>query len=240
MKIQLIRQSMLLCQSQHVTFLIDPFFKPVNFPIKIPPPALTIAQIPPCEFVLATHGDMDHFDIDVVCGRWPDLPVIVPPGLETEARKRGARHVVSLPNWETYTHGDVSVTAVPAEHHGSPACGYVIAAQEGKRFYTSGDTLWVQELAHIPERCGKLDAAFIPVIGIRMWGRQTIWSPSEAARAVAALGPDIVVPVHLDAFIRLPLFGGMFGSVGEFETALASLGAPARVRRVAAGQQLEL
>lgn len=240
MRIKLLRQSMLLCQSQQVTFLVDPFFAPMNFPVRIPAPAISMLDMPCCELALITHGDFDHCDLEIVRQRWPEIPVVVPPGLEQQVRKQGVQYVIPLPTWGTYTQGDLTITSVPAEHHGSPACGYVIASQNGKRFYTSGDTIWTPDIARIPERCGPLDAAFIPVIGIRMWGKQTIWSPSEAAQAIATLKPGIVVPVHLDVFIRAPLIGGMFGSVKEFETALASLETPTHVRRLASGDELEL
>jgi L-ascorbate metabolism protein UlaG (beta-lactamase superfamily) len=229
---------MLLGQDHQTTFLIDPFFKPYNFPVKFPPPAIEMMDVPDCRLVLVTHGDFDHFDLEIVRRRWPNVPVIVPPGLEAKARRQGAQQVVPLPVWKTHTHSGLTITAVPAEHRGVPACGYVIASQAGKRFYTAGDTLWVPDMKHIPERCGKLDAAFIPVIGIRMWGRQTIWSPAEAAQAMATLKPGLVVPVHLDAFIHVPLVGGMFGSIEEFETALVALGASSRVRRMAYGEEI--
>jgi len=240
MNITLIRHSTLLCQSQHITCLIDPFFRPFNFPIKIRPPAISMMDVPDCNLVLVTHGDFDHCDLEIVRLRWPDVSVVVPPGLEPVARKLGAQMVIPLPTWRTYTQGDLTITAVPAQHRDIDACGFVVSAENGERFYISGDTVWVPDIEQIPQRCGKLDAAFIPVIGIRMWGKQVIWSSADAAQAMATLKPNIVVPIHLDVQVRLPLIGGMFGSVKEFETAFASLGSPSRIQRLAPGEKLEL
>jgi N-acyl-phosphatidylethanolamine-hydrolysing phospholipase D len=63
-----------LVQMDHRTFLTDPIWSdkpfPVSFlgPMRFAPPAMTLAALPPIDFVLISHNHYDHLDLPTL--RW--------------------------------------------------------------------------------------------------------------------------------------------------------------------------
>ena len=101
--------------------------------------------------------------------------------------------------WEQKQFGALRVTAVPASHI-AVTRGYVIEA-EGKSIYFAGDTYSRGFMKEIGARF-KLDLALLPVTTFRI---PMTMGEKSALRAVEALSPQTVIPIHLGLIPRNPL-----------------------------------
>jgi len=162
---------------------------------------------PPRELdaVLLSHLHRDHTDGPSL-RRLPDVPVVVPAGAARTVRRLGPTTVVELRAGDVHAIGDVTITAVPAEHDGrrSPlhtpveALGFVLE-RGGRRIYFAGDTDLFDGMAELRP----LDVALLPVWG---WGTSLgagHMDPEVAARAAALLAPRVAVPIHWATYLPL-------------------------------------
>ena len=149
------------------------------------------------DVILISHEHSDHCspqDVKRISG--PGTVIVASPGA---ARKlRG--DVRPLRPGERTAVGEVEIEAVPAYNVNkfrSPGVpfhpreaehvGYVVTV-EGERLYFAGDT------DHIPEMTDMTcDVALLPV------GGAYTMTAEEAAQAAAAIGPQVVVPMHWGA-----------------------------------------
>lgn len=107
--------------------------------------------------------------------------------------------MVGLGKWEQRQFGSIAVTVVPALHMGLP-CGLVIEA-EGTSIYFAGDTYFGEFMKEIGAKFS-LELALIPVTTFRI---PMTMGEKSAARAVEALVPRTVIPIHLGILPRSPL-----------------------------------
>jgi L-ascorbate metabolism protein UlaG (beta-lactamase superfamily) len=149
---------------------------------------------PRADLVLVTDIHPDHADaaaIAAVVG--PNAEVVGPAALALEGRK--VDHV--LANGESWTRGDLTVTAVPmynlvrgpAEgqkfHDRGRGNGYLLT-YGGRSILFAGDTECVPELKALKG----VDVAFLPM------NLPYTMPPEEAAACVDAFGPAVVIPYH--------------------------------------------
>lgn len=146
---------------------------------------------PPADAILVTHPHYDHLsEEDVARVRGPETVVWAP--VEAARRLGGTVEVVSP--GDAFEVLGYPVDAVPAYNvaperrrfhpKSSGWVGYVISV-EGVRYYHAGDTDRIPEMDRID-----CDAALLPIGGTFTMDVQ------EAAQAVAALRPQVVVPMH--------------------------------------------
>src|SRR5439155_1272120 len=105
----------------------------------------------------------------------------------------GFRRVTGRGWWDRTRGGDIDVTAVPARH-GVPENGYVLAAG-GVTVYVAGDTRYFDELVDVATVFPALDAAVLPVGGLRLLGFPREMGPGDASRAAAVLGARRLIPI---------------------------------------------
>lgn len=202
--------------------LLDPWFSPT-------PPlgpseviGLSLENLPPMRGILITHRHDDHFDAATL-REYADksVRVISPRGLGREIRAMGYQDVVELDEWERSQIGSVIVTAVPARHR-VPENGYVLQGN-AVTLYVAGDTRFDEPLfRQMAERYPNLDAALLPVGGIRIFGRRLDMSPEEAAEAFAILKPRHVIPYHYGLTGPTPFFLSAPEAARQFQEAVAS------------------
>ncbi|MBI2964488.1 MAG: MBL fold metallo-hydrolase [Deltaproteobacteria bacterium] len=176
--------------------LLDPWYSPT--PPLGPAEAigLSLENLPPMRGLLITHKHDDHFDAETL-REFPNksLRVVVPRGLGAELARMGYSDVVEIEDWETAQIGSVVVTAVPARHRVAEN-GYVLQGNS-LTVYVAGDTSFDADLFHsILGRFPQLDAALLPIGGIRILSRRLDMTPEEAADAFAILKPGHVIPYH--------------------------------------------
>ncbi len=186
--------------------LVDPWFNP-SPPFGMRGPiGLSVENLPPVRGILITHKHGDHFDLETL-SNLPDksVRVIVRKGLGEQLRAIGYSDVVELEDWERSQIGSVIVTAVPARHE-VPENGYVLQASS-VTLYIAGDTQFDRQLFQsIHQRFAPIDAALLPIGGIRMFGRLLDMTPDEAVEADTILKAGAVIPYHYEMTGPFPFF----------------------------------
>lgn len=186
--------------------LVDPWYNPSPPLGPRNPIGLSLENLPPLRGILLTHKHDDHFDHQTLANL-PDksLRVVARRGLGEELRAMGYSDVVELEEWERSQIGSVIVTAVPARHE-VPENGYVLRGNS-VTLYLAGDTQFDQALfEQIRSRFGPLDAAMLPIGGIRIMGRRLDMDPEEAATAVKILRAGHAIPYHYELSGPFPFF----------------------------------
>ena len=176
--------------------LLDPWYAPHPPLGPDEPIGISLENLPPMRGMLITHKHDDHFDVSTL-REYPDksLPVIVPKGLGKALRDIGYASVTELDPWDRSQLGGVIVTAVPARHR-VPEVGFVLQANS-TTLYVAGDTRFDEEIfGQIAKLFPTIDAALLPVGGIRILGRRLDMTPQEAADAFQILHPAHAIPYH--------------------------------------------
>jgi L-ascorbate metabolism protein UlaG (beta-lactamase superfamily) len=102
--------------------------------------------------------------------------------------------VTTVVPFQTTSVGAVSITAVPALH-GIPEVGFMLQAS-GFTVYFAGDTLTVPAFSDVAERFPNIDVALLPINGLKIFGKQVVMNPIEAARVCQLLRPRFAIPTH--------------------------------------------
>ena len=201
MKITIIGHSTVLLETQEMRILTDPYFglKGNLAYARIAPPSRTREDLRDVHLVLVSHNHWDHTDPRFFRSLAPDVPVLAPKGSAPLTRLKGAKNVIGLKKWEQKQFAGANITAVPASHIAITR-GYVIQA-DGKTIYFAGDTYYRPFMQDIGARF-QLDLALLPVTTYRI---PMTMGEESAVRAVRALSPRTVIPIHLGITPRNPL-----------------------------------
>jgi L-ascorbate metabolism protein UlaG (beta-lactamase superfamily) len=170
-----------LIQAAGKTIYVDPA-KPVKF-----------AELPKADLILVTHLHGDHFDPDAIAAlSQPSTEVITPANVAAKLPSAKAMSNDQTHQWNQWTIEAVpayNVTRGPAPgqlyHPKGRDNGYVLT-YGGKRFYFSGDTEGTPEMRALKN----IDVAFICM------NLPYTMPPEEAADAVRAFHPKVVIPYH--------------------------------------------
>jgi L-ascorbate metabolism protein UlaG (beta-lactamase superfamily) len=193
MKITLIGHSTVLIETQGKRLLTDPFFNLHGNPAyrRVAPPAMSREELAEVDLVLLSHSHFDHIDRPFLRALPSQTPVI------TNVRAGTNRIPAKL--WQPVIFGPITITPVPAVHL-APTTGFVIQ-NEDVSVYFAADTYFRSFMTELRQRF-RLDAALMPVTTYRI---PMTMGESQAVRAVQALQPDVVIPIHLGIQPRSPL-----------------------------------
>ncbi|MEI6650758.1 MAG: metal-dependent hydrolase [Candidatus Moraniibacteriota bacterium] len=149
------------------------------------------------DLILVTHDHYDHgFEDAVSITKRTGATLVAISGFANKFKKEGVTDLVSGNLGGTVeTHG-FRITFFPAIHSvptGSP-CGFVVRHRDFS-FYHSGDTAFFGDMALLAEE--HLDLAFLPI------GSTYTMDMRDAARAVEAIMPATVIPMHYDTFTTI-------------------------------------
>lgn len=206
--------------------LTDPMWSerasPVAFagPRRIVPAAVTLDALPPLDLVLLSHNHYDHLDdatVRALATRDPQVTWVVPLGVASFVRARGARHVVELDWWQTARVGDVELTCTPAQHFSGRSindrdltlwCSWSVKSR-ALALYFGGDSAYHPEYPAIASRCGPFDAVLLPIGAYepRWFMRAVHMNPEEAVRSYLDLVSGgshrrrtVMIPIHWGTF----------------------------------------
>jgi N-acyl-phosphatidylethanolamine-hydrolysing phospholipase D len=221
-------QSTFLVQIGGLNVLTDPMWSerasPFGFagPRRWVRPGIGLHDLPPIDVVVISHNHYDHLDarsVRSLTKRHPEARWLAPLGLGRPLRRWGAQAVAEMDWWEELGMHGVLFASVPAQHHSARTlgdrwrslwCGWVIAADEGKRIYFAGDTAYFPGFAGIGARYGPFDAALMPIGGYlpREYMKYLHLCPEESVRAfteLCAASPatpreTVFVPMHWGTF----------------------------------------
>ncbi len=180
-------------------------------------PALVPSELPPLDAILISHAHFDHLDLPSL-RRLPDAPLLVPSGMPAVLpRDLPQRQVVALDTWQSWTSGDLRITAVPASHgdgrylvdlwHTQTHTGWVIEVGH-RTVYFAGDTGYVADQARELRRRFRIDVDLIPVgpAGRPGWLEQLRASvhatPDAALDLFRDTGAQWMVPIHFGTFYQ--------------------------------------
>ena len=201
MKVTMIGHSTVLIEAAGMKILTDPYFGTWGNPAykRLAPPFKTREELAAVDLVLVSHNHWDHTDSRYFRALAAEVPVVAWRAAAWITRAKGAKNVVGLGRWEQRQFGAVAVSAVPALHMGLPG-GFVIEA-EGKHIYFAGDTYFGGFMKEIGAKF-PLELALMPVTTYRI---PMTMGEKSAVRAVEALRPRTVIPIHLGISPRSPL-----------------------------------
>jgi len=231
MRLTVIGHNTILIEMAGQRMLTDPFFGTWGNPVyaRLSPPALPREALQDVDLVLVSHTHWDHIDSDYLRGLPEEIPTLVPWQSGWEARLQGARRVQGMHPWQTFRRGEVAVTAVPALHWAF-TLGYVIEG-EGRSIYFAGDTFYIPAMQEIGRRF-RIDVALIPVTTFRP---PMTMGEKSAVRAIQAIRPRVVVPIHLAVQPRMPWLRTGH-SVTGFERRIRAAGLDTPVMRLENGE----
>jgi N-acyl-phosphatidylethanolamine-hydrolysing phospholipase D len=210
MKITMIGHSTVLMEMTGMSVLTDPYFGTWGNPAytRIAPPSRSREDLKEANLVLVSHNHWDHTDSRFFRSLLPSVPVVAPRAGAWRTRLKGAKNLVGLGKWEQKQFGSIRITAVPALHI-AVTRGFVIEA-EGKNIYFAGDTYYGEFMNEIGKKFS-LDVALMPVTTFRI---PMTMGETSAVRAVSALLPRVVIPIHLGIVPRSPLLRRMESAEG--------------------------
>jgi L-ascorbate metabolism protein UlaG (beta-lactamase superfamily) len=198
-------------------FLTDPMFSErlAGVMVRNVEAAISPSELPPLDAILVSHAHFDHLDMPSL-RRLTGVALLVPPGIPTFLPSDLPQHpVVALDTWQTWSHGDVRITAVPASHgdgrylldrwHTRSHTGWVIEVGD-RTVYFAGDTGHVPAQSHELAHRFRIDVGLIPVgpagraAWIERWRADVHATPDGALELFQDSGAQWMVPIHFGTF----------------------------------------
>lgn len=227
--------------------ITDPVLRSRVGPLRrqAPPPPPEVAD--DLDAVLISHLHHDHADLPSLRRVDRDVPALVAPGAGRFMSRRGFTAVSELAPGDSARVGEVTVTAVEADHpterrleRDSEAVGFLLSGAR-RRVYFAGDTDLFDGMGELGD---DLDLALLPIWG---WGA-TIGpghlDPERAARAAALLRPRIAVPIHWGTLYPFGLArlrpGPLRAPPREFATWMRELAPQVEARVLSPGEATSL
>ncbi len=206
-----IGHSTVLVHLDERNFLTDPFYlKRLYLLRRHLPPGIPFQDLPPLNFILISHGHLDHMDLKTL-GLFPrTLPIVLPKKLEKYLTAMGFEDVRPL-SWGEATKVDhLMIQALSVKHFsGRSLCetrsipqSYLV--QGAKTIFFGGDSGLTEEFGRVRDQAA-IDLAFLPIGNYRPASfRRVHMSPEDALVAKEMLGAKRMAPIHWGAF-RLSL-----------------------------------
>jgi len=206
-----IGHSTVLVHLDEQNFITDPLYlKHLYILDRFLPPGISLSNLPPLDFILISHGHLDHMDLKTL-SRFPrHLPVILPARLENYMQNLGFRDIRPLSWGQQTIVGTLKIQALPVKHfpgrslYETRSIPQSYMVQGTKNIFFCGDSGLTPEFTKIGKSCS-IDLAFLPIGHYRPASfRRFHMSPEDALEAMDMLRPKRMVPIHWGAF-RLSL-----------------------------------
>jgi L-ascorbate metabolism protein UlaG (beta-lactamase superfamily) len=176
-----------------VNLVVDPFFAGNN------PAAKTSVDAVAADFVLQTHGHMDHIADTVALAKRTGAQIIANFEICNWIGAQGYENSWAMNTGGGFDFSFGRVKLTPALHssglpdgsYGGDPGGFLLAV-DGKNIYLAGDTAVFSDMSLIG-RAG-LDVAVLPV------GDNFTMGPDDAILAIDFLKPKVVIPGHYNTW----------------------------------------
>ena len=212
-----IGHSTYLLQLGGKNILTDPIFSerasPVSWagPKRYQPPALSIDELPPIDFVLISHNHYDHLDLESARQIGDRARWLVPLKNAPLLRSVGISRITELDWWGRWEEAGLSFTATPVQHWSARGVsdrfemlwsGWAIEGA-GARLYFAGDTGYNPvDFKETGRRLGPFDLALIPIgaYAPRDFMRMMHINPAEAVQIHRELRSRRSLAIHWGTF----------------------------------------
>ena len=209
--------STFLVRTASATLITDPVFTShagpfgVLGPRRVRSPGVSLASLPPVDIVLVSHNHYDHLQHSSLRHFEQSAAYVAPLGVTRQlglSSANGQTH--ELDWWQSLKIGDVTITAVPAQHFSARTpwdrnrtlwCGYVVEV-DGLTIYFAGDTGYATHFAEVGGRWPRIDLALLPIGAYepRWFMIYAHMNPEEAVRAHLDLHARASVGMHFGTF----------------------------------------
>lgn len=216
MGITFIGHSSFLIQIGGQTIVIDPNYAKWIFVLKrLRRPGVRVRDLPPVDIVMVSHAHFDHLHRPSLraiarhtrrlTGKAPIL--IVPEHVGDLVSDLGFRQVIEMKWWESFRHGNITITHTPSKHWGARIIrdmhrgfgGFVVKSSKHS-FYHSGDTAYFDGFREIGTRL-QPEVALLPIGAYDPPSfRNVHTNPEDAVQAFQDMNARWMVPMHYGTF----------------------------------------
>jgi L-ascorbate metabolism protein UlaG (beta-lactamase superfamily) len=212
-RITFINHATALIQLDDTAIITDPIYtRSVGWIApRMQKPGIPFVRLPLIDIILLSHNDFDHLNMRTLrrLRRKGQSIVLTPAGDAQYAIRAGFKSAREMNYWETFEHGRLRITCVPAKHKANRmpfqrgkqlCCGYVIE-RHGIAVYFAGDTGYGGHFKDIGSRFS-LHAALLPIGAYKPqeWFREIHLNPETAIQAFLDLNAKYFIPIHWGTF----------------------------------------
>lgn len=181
----------------------DPVAGNLGFIKRLVKPSLDLKEIN-ADYLLLSHGHMDHLSYSTLIHMNKQAVVIAPKGIKVMLKIIGFRNIVEMTAGESYADALLRIEGISAEHEGNryPGFGnkdsnsYLISCK-GKSVLFAGDTADTAVYKGI-----KADAAIMPVGCYKPDEFQKMHcSPEQSFYMFKMMDCNLMIPVHYRTYI---------------------------------------
>ncbi len=156
------------------------------------------------DYILLSHGHMDHFHTPTLSFLNKDAVVIAPPGYKKLILPLGFKKVIELSPGEEYADEYIEIKVYKANHDGRryylgnyiDSNSYLIC-RKGKSVFFAGDTAYTENFKAI-----KADIALMPVGCYRPEEFEKMHcTPLQSFKMFKMMDAKLMVPIHYKTFI---------------------------------------
>ncbi len=181
----------------------DPVIGNLGFIKRLVKPSLDFREIN-VDYVLLTHGHMDHLNYSALNRINKNSVIIAPHGIKAGLKLRGFNNIIVLKSGESYEDAFLKIESIRANHKGSRymyfgyqgSNSYLVTGQEKSVFF-AGDT------AHTDAYKGlKADVAIMPVGCYKPDDFLKMHcSPEQSFNMFKSMDCKVMIPVHYKTYI---------------------------------------